>query len=278
MPGFFIPRGEGLEAPSSAHNFKKNRGTAARCYSNSGPLRSCRHVPALVRPFRRVLRAGAFADPGLVGTWRGQAGGQAVELTLKGDSSGSFNGQPLQYQVQGRQLVVGISGGINSYFFERKGDQLTVGGGDLDAPLNLRRGKAGDATAKAPAGKESAGARAGASAADLAGKWCYLANFNANSGGGSQTSECFVLHPDGRYDYASERSMSAYGGGAYGATSGQSADAGRWTATASSITARSNSGRSSTYALTRQNHPKNRDPMICLDGRCYVTYYKKAPW
>jgi hypothetical protein len=72
--------------------------------------------------------------------------------------------------------------------------------------------------------------------------------------------------------------MSAYAGGAYGGTAGQSANAGRWSATASSLTARSNSGSTNTYALRRQNHPKNRDPMLCLNDRCYVTYYKKAPW
>ena len=222
--------------------------------------------------FASLFTSVAYADPGLVGAWRGQSGGQAVELTLKADATGNFNGQPLQYQVVGRQLVVGISGGINSYYFERKGDKLTVGGGDLDGPLHLTRGKAGAAEPKATA-KEG-----GAATGDLSGKWCYLANFNANSGGGSQTSECFVLHADGRYDFASERSMSAYGGGGYAGTSGQSADSGRWSATGSHITARSNSGKTSSYALRKQNHPKNRDPMICLDGRCYVTFYQKPPW
>lgn len=230
------------------------------------------NVRAIVFSALTLLSCATLADPGLVGTWRGHAGGQPVDLSLKSDATGTFNGQPLQYQVRGRQLVVGISGGINSYFFERKGDKLTIGGGDLEGPLHLTRGKPGAAN-PAAASKEGGG-----STGDLSGKWCYLANFNASSGGGSQTSECFVLHPDGRYDYASERSMSAYGGGGYAGTAGQSGDSGRWSATPTSITARSNSGKTTSYALRKQNHPKNRDPMICLDGRCYVTYYKKAPW
>ena len=112
----------------------------------------------------------------------------------------------------------------------------------------------------------------------LVGKWCKMSTFSANGGGGSQSSACFEPRGDGSYVYGSERSMSAYGGGAYGATSGSSGDAGRWSATESSITAQSNSGRSSTYRLELRNHPKNRDPMVCLDGECYVTYFKKAPW
>jgi len=41
----------------------------------------------------------------------------------------------------------------------------------------------------------------------------------------------------------------------------------------------SRSGKVSSYALEKRNHPKNkRDPMICLDGTCYVTYYNKPAW
>jgi hypothetical protein len=220
-----------------------------------------------------ALRAAEAGPGGLAGIWRGTADGQAVELQLRPDATGSFNGQALQYRVVGRQIIVGTGGTINHYAFELKGDRLTVAGGDLDAPLHLTRGKAGSADARAAKTPTSGGATP-----DLAGKWCYVANFSATSGGGSQTSECFVLHPDGRYEFGSERSMSAYGGGAYGGTASQEADAGRWTATATAITARSNSGATNTYALRKQNHPKNRDPMLCLNDRCYVTYYKKAPW
>jgi hypothetical protein len=29
----------------------------------------------------------------------------------------------------------------------------------------------------------------------------------------------------------------------------------------------------------KRNHPKNkRDPMICLNGECYVTFSNKPPW
>lgn len=45
------------------------------------------------------------------------------------------------------------------------------------------------------------------------------------------------------------------------------------------LTAHSRSGKVASYALEKRNHPKNkRDPMICLDGQCYVTFYNKPAW
>jgi hypothetical protein len=211
------------------------------------------------------------AGPGIVGAWHGQSEGHDIDLELNADATGHYNGQPLRYEIMGRQLVVEMYDRIHSYSFERKGDQLTIGGGDLAQPLHLKRSSP---TRHAPATLGSSGT----ASPDLVGKWCYLANFAASSGGGSQTSECFVLHADGRYEFGTERSASAYGGGAYGATASQSSDTGRWTATEGSITAHSNAGPTNTYLLRRQNHPKNREPMICLNDRCYVTFFKKAPW
>ena len=73
--------------------------------------------------------------------------------------------------------------------------------------------------------------------------------------------------------------VAAYQGhGAWGGTSSSSSDAGRWSATANSITAQSNSGKTTTYSLEKRNHQKTRDPMLCLDGECYVTYWNKAHW
>ncbi len=43
-------------------------------------------------------------------------------------------------------------------------------------------------------------------------------------------------------------------------------------------TARSATGRVTTYQLEKRNHPKNNDPMLLLDGQSFVTYYQKPPW
>ena len=224
-----------------------------------------------------VLCSGALqAAPALVGTWHAEIGGRAVELQLRENGSGRFDGESLAWQQLGGLLLVEQDGEVVSYAVSVKGERMTVSGGDFDGPVQFRRGKAPAApvAAKTPASKPSAGGRAG-----LAGKWCYAASFsNLNSGGGSQSSRCFELRDDGTYTYAYQGSVSAYGGGGYGASSSESGDQGRWSADADSLTAQSVSNGSRSYRLERRNHPKTREPMICLDGDCYVTYWKKAPW
>ena len=148
-------------------------------------------------------------------------------------------------------------------------------GDTLPGVLTMTRG---EARAPQAAATNNGAAEPGGIMQALVGKWCKASSFTANAGGGSQSSACFELRGNGTYVYGSERSASAYGGGMWGGTSGSSGDAGRWSATNGSITAQSNSGQTTTYRLERRNHPKNRDPMLCLDGDCYVTYYQRAPW
>jgi hypothetical protein len=92
--------------------------------------------------------------------------------------------------------------------------------------------------------------------------------------GARQSSQCFTLEANGSYSYVGGTdSYNPYGG----ATS-QSADSGTWTATETTLTARSRSGKTTVYALEKRNHPKNKDPMIVLNGQTFVTYYNKPPW
>ena len=109
-------------------------------------------------------------------------------------------------------------------------------------------------------------------ASDLAGKWCYVSYVYATGGGARSSNTCFTLSPDGRYEYSGETdSYNKFGG----ATS-QSADRGTWTATETSITASSASGRITTYVLEKRNHPKNNDPMLVLDGQAFVDVLSKG--
>lgn len=218
---------------------------------------------------------GAAANPALTGTWSGTLQGNPLSLTLDGKGGGRVDGRPIRYQVAGSLLMVEDRGEVAAYQFQIKGDQLQVAGGQLPGVLTLTRGnQAAVAGSKAPAAAPSAsGLRP-----ELVGKWCKASSFTANAGGGSQSSACFELRGNGTYVYGAERSASAYGGGMWGGTSGSSGDAGRWSASEASITAQSNSGQTSTYRLEKRNHPKNRDPMLCLDGECYVTFWQKAPW
>jgi hypothetical protein len=232
-----------------------------------------------------VYSSVACANPALHGTWSTAVNGQPLVVTFEAGGKGTANGTPMQWQALGQLLFFQQQGGqVITYSFEVKGDELRVAGGDLGGVVAFSRGTAAAdaARAKLAAAKAAAPAKAGAqvSAAasgdgqELVGKWCKITGFSANRGG-SQSSQCFELRPDGTYLYRGESSSS----GAYGGTASQSSDAGRWKVSGNQLTAQSQRGTVNTYTLEKRNHPKNRgDPMICLNGECYVTFYNRPAW
>ena len=166
----------------------------------------------------------------------------------------------LPYKLAGDVLTVWVEGRKVVY------SRMTA---DEVADLKASRQRSGGGTG------QTAGARSGGGGnpQDLVGKWCYQANVQAQ-GGGRQSDICFTLKADGTYEYYGEASNSNPNGG----SASQSWDYGRWSATATSLTARSNSGETKTYTLERRNHPKTGDPMLMVDGDAFVTFYKKDPW
>jgi len=220
----------------------------------------------------------AHAQSPLLGTWSIAIDGQPLVVTFENGGTGKVNGQPMKWQTFGQLLFVQQQGQqAVTYSFQVQGDKLNVSGGDLKGVATLTRGTAAaDAAKKQQAAKAAKGPAAAASGngQELVGKWCKMSTFSANSGG-SQRSTCFELKADGTYLYQHESSMSA----TTGATASQSADAGRWKVSGNQLTAQSRSGSVNTYTLEKRNHPKNkRDPMICLNGECYVTFYNKPAW
>ncbi|MBS1796900.1 MAG: hypothetical protein JSS81_23945 [Acidobacteria bacterium] len=108
---------------------------------------------------------------------------------------------------------------------------------------------------------------------ELAGKWCYLSNVQANDGG-RMSEICITLNSDGTYEYYGETDS----GNPSGSAHSQENDSGRWTATATTITAHSNGGETKNFTLEKRNHPKTGDPMLMIDGDAFVTAYQKTPW
>lgn len=225
------------------------------------------------------------APPALLGTWK------SGENTLEFRKDGTLltNGKATTYRVVEQTILVDTAEGIVMHPFELSGDQLVM---SVDgAPVTYQRSSPAPAAAASPAADGAAAPAAGAPvatttaaapavastppelAAALAGKWCYISNVNANDGGRA-SSTCFVLNTDGTYVYHSESSSS----GQYGGTASQSDDSGTWQATETQLTARSNSGQVQSYELGRQNHPKNNDPMLLINGQAFVTFYQKPPW
>jgi len=104
------------------------------------------------------------------------------------------------------------------------------------------------------------------------GKWCYFSGASTGQIIASR-QQCFTLNPDGTYTYAGESdNVNQYGG-----ANSQSSDSGTWSVQGSTIVANSRAQGRVVYQLEKKNN-KNNDPMLCLDGQCYVTYGQKPPW
>ena len=228
--------------------------------------------------------APAHASPALHGTWSAAIDGQPLVVVFEPNGTGKVNGKPMQWQTLGKLLFVQQQGEQPvGYSFEVKDGKLNVAGGDLAGVVALSKGTAAAEAAAAKQAKAAKATKASAKASsgggqELVGKWCKMSTLTTNSGGSSR-STCFELKADGSYTYQHEGSMSAQAPGMWGGTASQSSDAGRWKVSGSQLIAQSQRGTVNTYALEKRNHPKNkRDPMICLDGECYVTFYNKPPW
>ncbi len=210
-----------------------------------------------------AARASADTEPAtnsLVGRWQGP------ESVVQINDNGTIiiGGETFRYAVASNVITITGSDGSLPIPFELKGDTLAVSVNGQ--PQTLKRIK-NDVADKGSAGSVTA---------ELAGKWCYFSNFNANAGGGRMTNECFTLNADGTYEYRRESSSSASAPGIYGGTASQTSDSGRWTATATSITAQSRNGQSNTYTRSIKRNNKNNDPMLCLNGQCFVTGLPKS--
>lgn len=221
----------------------------------------------------------AFAQS-LEGSWHLEVDGQSLTLTLGAGDRGAINGQPIAWQVwNGLLYIQSADGTVSAYGFQRSGDTLTLSGGDLPAPITLTLGRAGPVgqpPAPLPGEPQQPGA-AGGVRQELVGRWCDVSTFGANQGGGSSNSICIDLRGDGTYLVATESSMDAYAPGMWGGVNASDSDTGRWTATATTITATSDRGGTGTYELQLRNN-QNGDPMICLNGECYATYWQRPGW
>jgi len=201
----------------------------------------------------------------LVGNWICQDDGTKVEIRANGTLT--IDGTEYTYKLKTSVINVIGDDGAMAFPFVLDGDTLTV---EVDGrEMVYKRAKAG---VKAPVGAATSAARGEAVMQALVGKWCYLSSLTGSNS--FMSSRCFVLNANGTYEYSAESSTS----GANGSTAGQSYDTGRWTATATTLTAYSNSLGKVVYPIELRNHPKTGDPMIVVDGDAYVTAYQKRPW
>jgi hypothetical protein len=175
------------------------------------------------------------------------------------DGTGVVDGNPCRYVIKDDQLtMIGAQGQI-TVRFTIAGDTLTLTGTGGSIAMTRVKQESGP----------------GSIHAELVGKWCWMSQVYANNGGGRQSNRCITLDGNGAYLYEGMTdSYNPNGGG-----TSQSSDAGTWTATETTFTARSRSGKTTVYQLEKRNHPKNKsDPMIVLNGEPFVTTTNRPPW
>lgn len=207
--------------------------------------------------------------PTLIGKWKSPEA--KVEFINK--NTMTLNGQKYSYAVIGKVILISSDEGSAEFPFELKDDTLTVYLSDRKVVYKRYTEEDEEEEENMETETPTQPQQRGVVPQELVGKWCYQANVQAQ-GGGRQTDICFTLHPNGTYEYYGESTSTNPNGGA----NSQSYDSGRWSATATTLTARSNNGETKTYTLEKRNHPKTGDPMLMVDGDAFVTYYQKQPW
>ncbi len=207
---------------------------------------------------------GAAPKDPLVGRWKSD---EAV-IEFRSNGRITINDEEYAYKVKSSVITVTGEEGSLAFPFELDGDTLTVDvqGREVIYKRMKTGGTGGITTGIA---RENTGEQI---IPEFVGKWCYLSSLTGSNA--YMSSRCFVLHPNGTYEFSAESSSS----GAYGSTAGQSYDSGRWTATRTTLTAYSNKNGKIVYPIELRNHPKNRDPMIVVDGDAYVIAVQKRPW
>jgi len=200
------------------------------------------------------------------GRWKGN--GEILEF--RPDGKCIFKGTAMSYSLDNKQIMVQLEQQTIPVNYTLKDNELQLVVSDKTFNYYREGTEIPKSFSRNPA--------------ELVGKWCYMSNYmlNSNSGGGtggSSAEECITLHANGQFEYYSESSMSTNTEGYWGGTNSQNSDSGSWWFDGEKIHYQSQrTGKSGSYVLEKRNHPKNRDPMIVLDGRSYVTQYQKAPW
>jgi len=203
----------------------------------------------------------------LIGVWSGN--GESIEFKSTGQCV--YLGNTFPYEDSQGHIILTTQQGKVMFAYAIQGNQLNLTANGQQ--VSYTRG-ASNQVAQANNSQNKIG---GNIAQELVGKWCWI-NVNTTNSGGSTSSRCIVLNANGTYEYASERSMDTNTNAFYAGTSSQGSDRGTWYVQGDRIYYNSQTTGQGSYQLQKVNHPKNRDPMIVLDGESYVTFYQKPSW
>jgi len=261
--------GGGLEAPAS---FRRSGGASAShgAFGSGGENASDQEIED---------GDGGQDTGGLSGESQGGFGGgasnlagsyqnqQGSSLQLNPDGTAILNGQKFRYTSDGSTLTLIGADGSLPFPYSLSGNTLTVSV-QGQSVVYTRTGGAGGHGAT-PGSSFGGG---GSHPPEIFGKWCY---YSGSSTGQitSGSEQCFTLIPDGTYTYYGASDSSNQ----YGGTASQSSDGGTWSLSGSTLSVNSQKQGPLSYTLEKRNN-KNNDPMLCIDGKCFVTPEQRAPW
>lgn len=219
-----------------------------------------------------IAEKGSKAEK-LIGKWTTEG----ADIEFRSGGKGIYNGNPFTYTVSGNTLTSTDNTGSNVFFFMFLGEGLSLSGAGVNVVMQRGHGGYKAETNIANNNNSAANNSGGGIDPSIVGKWCWV-KASGNTQASSSSSKCINIFGNGTYTYASEGSISGYGGGGYGGSSSQSADNGTWKIVGNKIHVNSRSQGFQVLSFEKRNHPKNGDPMIVIDGDTYVTYTQKPSW
>lgn len=77
------------------------------------------------------LFAHAALFPGLVGHWIGSNRGQPIELHFHADGTGSYQGEPIKWDVRYGQLHIDREAGVEVFAMKADAETLVMAGGEM---------------------------------------------------------------------------------------------------------------------------------------------------
>jgi hypothetical protein len=92
--------------------------------------------------FIAALTSGAAAQSGLPdisGTWEAESPDGPVSIIVRTDSSASFGDEIVRWRLAPDTVYLALGGEWIAYNFRLKGKTLTLSGGDLEEPIDLKK-------------------------------------------------------------------------------------------------------------------------------------------
>ncbi|MCH7474857.1 MAG: hypothetical protein IH876_02535 [Gemmatimonadetes bacterium] len=77
--------------------------------------------------------------PDITGTWRAETPEGPQEIIVRPDSSASFGDDIVRWRIEADSIHLAIGDEWMVYKFEVRRDKLTLSGGDLEDPIELKR-------------------------------------------------------------------------------------------------------------------------------------------